>query len=334
MPNFDGGHYFLTALIPVRAEAAQDARGTTWVSSHVHLLREKLASMPTALQSWAAEQTAVNSPFARDPRTHFARLVVIDDVAFNGRVHRDAIGTALRGALGGVLKRKLVGSDPTQPFPVDHLPHPYLIFVSDFDAKNGDDSELDSYLRGLWSVMDDTWRDILMHCHGHDPNAGADGFVRLIKACQVETTMPFNDYYVPLPKLEGKSLTGLVAPLLVALVLFVAGLIGGLLTAWFGGHGGMWWLAALIGLVALPLTAVFAVRGITAAAQAPLPTGHRTDLISVTKALYLQQAFTRFAIAQQGTAPDALYAAFGDFLRQHRPEDPLAPTQARGTVRS
>jgi len=183
-------------------------------------------------------------------------------------------------------------------------------------------------------VMDDTWRDLLMHCHGYDPVAGADGFVRLVKACQVETTMPLNDYYAPMPALRSASLIGAVAPLLVTLVLLIAGLLGGLFTAWFGGHGRWWWLAALIGLIALPLTAIFAVRRITAAGQAPLPTGHRTDLISVTKALHLQQAFTRFAIAQQGAAPEALHGAFGDFLRQHRPDDPLAPTQARGTVSS
>jgi hypothetical protein len=217
---------------------------------------------------------------------------------------------------------------------VDHLPHPWLIFVCDFDAKNGDDSELESYLRGLWSVMDDTWKDLLMHCHGWDEAGGADAFIRHIKRCQVETTMPFNDYYVPMPKLESMSLTGVLAPLAIALLLFLGGLIGGLLTAWFGGRGGVWWVAALIGLVALPVTAVLAVRRINAAAQAPLPTGHRTDLNSVTKALYLQQAFTRFAIAQQGAAPDALHAAFGEFLRTHRPDDPLGPTQPRGVVRS
>jgi hypothetical protein len=334
MPNFDGGHYFLTAFLPVKAEPAQDLRGHTWVSSHVHILREKLASLPTALQTWAAEQTAVNSPFARDSRTHFARLFVLDDVAFHGRVHQDAIVTALKGALGGILKRRIAGSDPTQPYPVDHLPHPWLIFVCDFDAKNGDDSELESYLRGLWTVMDDTWKDLLMHCHGWDAGGGADAFVQYIKRCRIETTMPFNDYYVPMPKLESMSLAGVLAPLLIALVLFLGGLIGGLLTAWFGGRGGMWWVAALIGLVALPVTAVLAVRRVNGAAQSPLPTGRRTDLNSVTKALYLQQRFTDFAIANQGVSHDALHAAFGEFLRTHRPEDPLAPTQPRGVVRS
>ena len=33
-----------------------------------------------------------------------------------------------------------------------------------------------------------------MHCYGWEREMGADGFVRLILRCQVETTMPFNDY--------------------------------------------------------------------------------------------------------------------------------------------
>ncbi|MGG5822794.1 hypothetical protein [Falsiroseomonas sp. HW251] len=334
MPNFDGGHYFLTTLIPVRDEPAQDPRGAEWVTSHLHCLREKLASMPTALQSWATEGTGVNSPFARDRRTHFARLVVMDDVAYNGRDHRDAVVTAVKGPLGGLLKRRLPGADPTQPDPVDHLPHAWLIFVSDFDAASSDSGELVGYLRGLFSVMEEEWRDILMHCQGWERAMGADDFVRLVMRCQVETTMPFNDYYVPFPALPSMPLGPVIAPLGVAAVLLVVGLLCGLLGAWFGWFGRWAWWAALIGAIGVPLGVWHAYRTIVQKAQAPLPRGHRTDLTSVTKALYLQQHFTRFAISQQGAAPAALHAAFADFLAAHRPEDPLAPTQARGTVRS
>lgn len=334
MPNFDGGHYFLTTLIPVRADPAQDPRSATWITSHTHCLREKLASLPTALQTAATEGTGINSPFARDPRTHFARLVVVDDVAFNGRDRRDAIGTALRGAIGSALGRTIEGADPTVPGPVDNLPHPYLIFVCDFDAASGDAAELEGFLRGLWRVMEDTWRDLLMHCHGWDPATGEDGFVRLIRACQIETTMPFNDYYVPMPALPTLGLLPVLAPLAVAALLLVVGVVGGLITAWTGGRGHWFWWAALIGLIGLPLAGLYAYRRVVGAGQAPFPTGPRADLVGVTKALYLQQAFTAFAIAQQGRDAASLHAAFGDFLRRHRPDDPLSPSQARGTVRS
>lgn len=329
MPNFDGGHYFLTALIPVRTDPVADPRGAGNVTSHVHALREVLARMPTALQTWATEQTGINSPFARDGRTHFARFVVVDDVAFNGRMHRDAIGTAIRGAIGGALGRRITGADPTQPFPVDHLPHPYLIFVCDFDAKSGEAAELEAYLRGLWSVMEPEWRAILTHCHGYGRVDGADGFARLIAACQVETTMPFNDYYEPVPKLESLSLLPIAAPAVIAILALLVGLIVRL-----AGGGPFWLWLFVAGLVGTPLGLWFAYRRIVAAAQAPLPTGARADLAGVTKALYLQQRFTEFAIDNQGRDPAALNAAFGAFLATHRPDDVNAPTQKRGTVRS
>jgi hypothetical protein len=329
MPNFDGGHYFLTALIPVRTDPVADPRGAGNFTSHVHALRETLARMPTALQSWATEKTGVNSPFARDARTHFARFVVLDDVAFNGRIRRDAIGTALRAAIGGALGRRVPGADPTQPDRVDHLPYPYLILVCDFDAKSGDAAELEGYLRGLWSVMEPEWRAILAHCHGYGRVDGADGFARLIQACQVETTMPFNDYYEPFPALPSLSLAPIAAPALVALLALLLGLIVRLL-----GGGPFWFWLCVAGLIGTPLGIWFAYRRIVSVAQAPLPTGARTDLASVTKALYLQQRFTEFAIDNQGRDAASLHASFGAFLATHKPDDLSAPSQARGTVRS
>jgi hypothetical protein len=91
---------------------------------------------------------------------------------------------------------------------------------------------------------------------------------------------------------------------------------------------------ALLGLIAAPITAGIALWQISSRAREPFPMANRSDLPGVLKALYLQQAFTRFAIDQQGRDPAALHAAFGDFLRTHRPEDTAAPTQKRGVVRS
>jgi hypothetical protein len=67
MPNFDGGHYFLTALIPIRTDPVEDPRAAEWVTSHAHALRETLATMPTALQSWATEGTGLNAPSRATP---------------------------------------------------------------------------------------------------------------------------------------------------------------------------------------------------------------------------------------------------------------------------
>jgi hypothetical protein len=322
MPNFDGGHYFLTVLIPVRTDPVQDPRSTASVTSHAHALREALVALPTALQTPTTEQIGLNSPFARDGRTHFARFAVIDDAAYNGRDKRDPIRVAL------------LGPDPVKADPVDHLPHPYLLFAADFDAASGDAAELTAYLRGLWSVMQPEWRSILQHCHGYDRVDGPDGFARLIMDCQVETTMPFNDYWTGGPQLTTMPIGPLLMPLAVAAGALLLGLVGALLAAAMGCSARYWLVLALLGLIAAPITAGIALWQISSRAREPFPMANRSDLPGVLKALYLQQAFTRFAIDQQGRDPAALHAAFGDFLRTHRPEDTAAPTQKRGVVRS
>ncbi|PZW48284.1 hypothetical protein C8P66_10531 [Humitalea rosea] len=316
MPNFDGGHYFLTVLVPVREELVADPRVAGIVTSHVEALRQVLVALPTALQTPATEQIGLNSPFARDRRTHFARFTVIDDVAFNGRGQRDPIKVAL------------LGPKPWQTDPVDALPCAYLLFVADFDAASGDVAELDSYLTGLWAVMAPELREILIHCRGHDRLTDAAGVCRLIRDCQVETTMPFNDYWSTAPSLPTLDIKSLLIPVAVAAVVLLLGIV----VALFGGRAGIWLLVA--GLVGLVLTVFLAWRRVVAAGMAPFPTAPRSDLPSVLKALYLQQQFIRFAIRMQGAEPAALHAGFGDFLRQHRPEDVAAPSQHAGTVRS
>lgn len=322
MPNFDGGHYFLTALIPVRTGLCADPLTTATVTSHAHELRATLGAMPTALQTPATERIGINSPFARSDRTHFARFAIIDDVAFNGRGQRDPIRVAL------------LGPEPSVHDPVDRLHCAYLLFVADFDAASGAESELAGYLTHLWSVMETELREMLQHCDGYDLLDGPQGFVRVIRACQVETTMPFNDYWPGAPPLAPVPLAPLLAPVGVVLAALVLGLIGALAAALAGWSTRGWLILALVGLVALPLAVWWAYRSVMTKGAAPFPAAPRSDLRSVLKALYLQQQFTRFAIAMQGRDPVALHAAFASFLREHRPDDVAAPTQPRGVVRS
>ncbi len=315
MPNFDGGHYFLTALIPVRTDYVADGSSTAMITSHVHALRQALIALPTALQSPATEEIGVNSPFARCRRTHFARLTVMDDVAYNGRLQRDPI-------VATITKR-----DPHSADPVDVLPHPYLIVVADFDATDGEPATLATWLRDLWSVMEPEWREILSHCHGEVHDAGS--FARLIARCQVETTMPFNDYWPGAPPLKGLPLARLAAPVAISAVVFLAGLLGTL----FVRHPGGWKLLLALGFIGLIVTIWLAYREIMAKGALPFPAAPRADLPGVLKSLYLQQQFTRFAIDHQGQDDAALHAAFGEFLRTHRPEDTASPTQPPGVVR-
>lgn len=312
MPNFDGGHYFLTVFIPVRDGAIVDADGA--VTSHVHALREELAVLPTAQQSPASERVGFSSPFDRNLRTHLARLVVIDDVAYNGRYPINALATAIGTKLGK--------PGPAIAQPIDQLPQPYLLFACDFDANSGLPAELSSYLHSLWNTMGDEWRAVLAHCHTRENIDSAEAFERLIVACQVETTMPFNDYWPNSPPLPGLNMAQAVGPAAAGLALLILGVFG----------GGC--VVRLIGLVVIVAGIVWAYACVMRGGAKPLPAAPDADLRSVLKALYLQQRFIRFAIDMQGVDPDSLHTAFGAFLAIHQPDNALAPTQAPGVVRS
>ena len=69
MPTYDGGHYFLTALIPIEWRVIKDGEVVT---SPVHALRKQLELLPPAAQTPAC--SGRQSPFAKSPRTHFARF--------------------------------------------------------------------------------------------------------------------------------------------------------------------------------------------------------------------------------------------------------------------
>ncbi len=314
MPNFDGGHYFLTVLVPVRTDVLVTDDGQT--CSPVSALHRALLVLPTALQSPETELIGINSPFARATRTHFARFAILTDVVFNGRNARNALQVALRGP------------NPVIAEPVDRLPCPYLVFVADFDARSDDESELRSYLDELWRTMSRELTSILDTCEGFKGIADSRGFQDYVLRCQIETTMPFNDYWTESPPLPSLSVEALIWPPIAAAAVTALAVLLGLF------HGGPWFGIAALGLAALAASLFVAYRRVMRRGQEPFPTAPDSDLPSVLKALYLQQAFTRFAIAGQGLDDAARHAAFGKFLAEHRPADLTGPTQAAGVVRS
>src|SRR5438045_2435394 len=89
MSTFDGGHFFLTAILPIDTIDLVEYAGVR--RSHVQSVRQALAVLPTAHQSPVTEGLGCNSPFAQCTRTHFARFAVLDDVIFNGRRSTNAI---------------------------------------------------------------------------------------------------------------------------------------------------------------------------------------------------------------------------------------------------
>jgi len=313
MPSLDGGHYFLTALLPVLGDPIAREDGSVTAPSHA--LREALASLPTAVQSAACLETGQTSPFSRCHRTHFARLVVIDQPSYNGRDPADAIVQSVRKA--NLLTHQ----------PVDCFPTPWLMIAIDFDATGDADHGLDSYARGLWEVMAPELTAVLRYCHGFDRVTSAQGFADYLRSCQVETTMPFNDYwstpFAP-PSLSLAALAGIAGGAFAVL----AGLAWLALRAL---HIGLAWLGLAIPL-ALAAALFGTYRFVMARGARPFPTAAGSDLPNILKSLFLQRAFTGFAAAHQLDDAPALHAAFGSFLAETEPGQTAAPTRLPGAV--
>jgi hypothetical protein len=314
MPNYDAGHYFLTVLAPIRLDSILINDQS---HSRRHMIREALAYLPTSESTYVSEGKGTNSPFAGNTTTHFARFVVIDDVVFNGRVSCDAILSTI------------LGVDPMEAQPVDQLARPFLLFVADFDAASGDDGELKSYLATLWSTMSDKLTGIFTHCNRFEGVKTADDFFNYIKNCQLETTMPFNDYWsvaLELPRLSWQSYV-IGAGILAALAV-LARWGGFIAVSW-------WWIAAFIVLDVIVMVALL-YRKVMTMGELPFPKSPppapSSDLPTILKALYLQRGFTDFVTRNQGASDLALHAAFGDFITDCAPNVITNPTQPPGVI--
>lgn len=332
MPDLDSGHIFLTTLVPIKPGAPADDPQT----SYEQRVLIALAKLPTAKQSPATAAAGFNSPFARNVRNHFTRMFVLNDVVYNGRITQNAIVALIKG------------NNQAIPRPVDSLKSPYLVFCADVDAitRDGDalPTELSaekqrevraSYARELWNTMQEELIDLYSNCYGFEKVKSADDFAKYLDDCHVETTMPFHDYYLQLPKFHDLPLKGLgvavLGPLLVAVISFLLWLVGmgtlpilgwSTLTTSIG--------ALLLGLVAAYLSIRFAIKN----GEKPLVPAKYDDLPSVLKSLYIQQKFSEFYIDQQGMSAQELYSAFGEFVEEHKPQNRHSKTQKPGVISS
>ncbi len=316
MANIDGGHYFLSTLIPVRCGPLQRPDGSFTTPSQ--LLREALASLPTAQQSPASVDAGFSSPFSRCGRTHFARAVLIDQPMYNGRDGGNALVQALR-------KVNLLAAQP-----VDHLQCPYLMFNADFDARQDEpDGGLASWASGLWARTEPELRAIFAPCLGFDAVTDGSAFAEWLKRCQIETTMSFNDYYEPMPDLHGYTLAGVGRAIATGTGLLSALALAALML-W---RASAWWL-----LLALPVALVASVGGVLFAlwrkGHQAFPAGDGTDLPSVLKALHVQQHFALLAADLQGADDATVHRRFADFVQRLQPGSVAGPTQAPGVIRS
>jgi hypothetical protein len=141
MANKSGSVYGLTILSPIKVDPKSE------VSPNL-ALRIYLAKLPRHR----------NSPFAKVSSTHFARLVVMDDVIYVG-----------------------------MPACEEHLQSKYLVFESNFDG------DLDTYLGRMATEIPETVESVWGHCIGFPGVADLAAFKAYMKKCQIETTFFFAD---------------------------------------------------------------------------------------------------------------------------------------------
>jgi hypothetical protein len=330
MPNFDCGSYFLTTLIPIRTEAIPDSTGKSGISP-IHELRSAIAKLPTAMQSPFSNS---QSPFARSKRLHFSRMVVIDDVAYVGRKPINALLTVL----SELFLPPAWHINPVVAQPQDHLSNPFLLFSADFDAASADDSERDSFLIDLWEKAHAELSAIFKYCYDFEKQVhDGPSFAKYVARCQIETTMPFHDYFmdgVPLsalPEISNPKLLGtFFGPAFLAFALIYWGFFEGAPSFFhtlFGLIGG-----ALVGGLSVYLMVMKAgVKSYPPAPDSTLP--------SVLKALHLRKNFTRFVIENQllsvsddPSSQKELYDRFAAFSAANKPNDLDGPTQESGVV--
>lgn len=343
MPTYDGGHCFLTALLPISTQFVV-ATGSSY-SSPVHLVRDALAALAPAHQT-PPTMGGPDSPFSRDSRTHFARFAVIDDTIYNGRLPTDAI---------------LDQSDRLTAQPIDQLNCPYLLFVVDFDAPEGSPSELQDYLENLWKLSSDELGDVFKYCYDFPKNPTAESFAKFVAAHQIDTTMPFNDYRpddTPLKSRPAKVSNSTAGRLVKYAVVAVYGvLVCGLYLLLDHFHliiddayfkpssflANVWYYvwplvfsAQILILVITPglVVAALGYAVINAWGARPFPRKPGSDLPSVLKALYLQRKFIRFVTDAQDKRLDdaALQTELLKFVKTHQPGNISTPSQPAGAI--
>ena len=185
MPNFDGGHYFLTMLAPVRI----DRRRRGWARfSWRQTLLDTLAMLPNSQVGATTQDDEARSPFTRNTMTHLARFVLIDAPPYNGRVSGDSLLAKLRaGGPDGAAAGRQLGRRPiccSPPISTRRMARTPRCGPSPTRSGRRCGRELTR---------------IFACCYGFEAGTitTAEAFFRYVKACQVETTFPFNDYWRP-----------------------------------------------------------------------------------------------------------------------------------------
>jgi hypothetical protein len=171
--------------------------------------------------------------------------------------------------------------------------------------------------------MEPELRKIFIHCERFDSVNDSASFAKYIASCQIETTMPFNDYYVDanetVKNLPAWPADQILIPAGLGAILFLLGFV-----VWFIFRGGI--MLLLVGAVVLAAGLWLAYATLMRAGAKPFPAAPDSNLPTVLKALHLQRTFTRFAIDSQLLAADPnsaqqFHAAFRDFVTVNQPDN-------------
>jgi hypothetical protein len=117
---------------------------------------------------------------AKVPQTYLCRFFVLDDVFTQSLGGGDFFGT-VNDILSIVSDRARRRALPRE----DHLKSRYLVFSCNFHG------DLDTYLRGMWSAMNNEIRHAWEFCYAFDEVKDADGFIAYIKKCQLTASLFF-----------------------------------------------------------------------------------------------------------------------------------------------
>lgn len=346
MPSFDAGYYHFTALLPVLPQGTDSDswRWNNWSRSPLASLRELLSSFRTVDVPTLAEEdnqhvlAARPVPFSMSNRTHFARMVVVEDVAYNGLQRGDTL-LDLLGSLFPAL-RSLINRKPP-----DHLPIAYLLIVIEFDSPDGFRSSVESYLNELWLHMEQEWTLVLRHCHGFQgtPEHSRQSFIKLLLHYEIETTFGFTGYNWLARKVGHRKYAShdLLPPscdrprlLIVGLLVpFAACMIPIVIIMGIGLFG--YQPTVLLILIGLIIALMVCWHSFLKQANRPWPREPHSDLKSTLKSLYLQHAFPELLLdlqSQKSNSKMDLRRRFRSFVADVNPHDSESPTLMPGCL--
>lgn len=343
MPSFDAGYYQFTALLPLLPADADVSiwRWNNWSKTPLASLRELLASFRSVDVPILAEEgdclagAARAVPFSMNHRTHFARMVVVEDVAYNGLQHGDTLLGLSRILLSTLLP-------PINQESPDHLPIAYLLIAIDFDSSDGFRSSVEAYFNELWLHMEQEWTLILRHCREFESNQywARESFVRLLMRYEIESTFGFTNYnwmarnarrwrHDRCDRLslrsrdqsldqQGLLVLGILSPLFACVIPVMIGISIALLA--FRSPAFL-----VLGLLIVP--SMLCWHLFLRSANRPWPREPKTDLKSILKSLYLQHKFLDFLLNLQSPQNNAsLRRQFRSFLAEINHHDTEFPS--------